>query len=141
MDENGLIPDLLGAKIAALQTAGKNIKFLYTIPNFNNPSGITLAESRRQEMVDICRKANILILEDNPYGLLLFTGRPLAPLRAANPDDVIYMGSFSKIFAPGSEDRLGPGAGAPAAPLLSGIRGSGPLPADPEPDAGFGLPA
>jgi DNA-binding transcriptional MocR family regulator len=51
--------------------------------------------------VDICRKANILVVEDNPYGLLRFSGEPLAPLRAANPDDVIYMGSFSKIFAPG----------------------------------------
>jgi DNA-binding transcriptional MocR family regulator len=51
--------------------------------------------------VDICRNANIIVLEDNPYGLLRFEGQPLEPLRAANPDDVIYMGSFSKIFAPG----------------------------------------
>ncbi|MCU1518975.1 MAG: aminotransferase [Pseudarthrobacter sp.] len=101
MDANGLVPDLLEAKIAALQTAGKNIKFLYTIPNFNNPSGITLAQDRRQQVVDICRKANILVLEDNPYGLLRFDGEPLAPLRADNAADVIYMGSFSKIFAPG----------------------------------------
>ncbi|HEY9355458.1 MAG TPA: PLP-dependent aminotransferase family protein [Arthrobacter sp.] len=101
MDDHGLVPELLEARIAALQTAGKNIKFLYTIPNFNNPSGITLAQDRRQQIVDICRKANILVLEDNPYGLLRFDGEPLAPLRAANPADVIYMGSFSKIFAPG----------------------------------------
>ena len=101
MDEHGLVPDLLEARIAALQLAGRTIKFLYTIPNFNNPSGITLAAERRQQIVDICRKANILVLEDNPYGMLRFDGRPLAPLRAANPDDVIYMGSFSKIFAPG----------------------------------------
>jgi len=92
---------VLQARIAALQAAGKNIKFLYTIPNFNNPSGITLKQERRQQVVDICRKANILVLEDNPYGLLRFDGEPLAPLRAANPADVIYMGSFSKIFAPG----------------------------------------
>jgi 2-aminoadipate transaminase len=101
MDGAGLVPELLEAKIAALQTAGKNIKFLYTIPNFNNPSGITLARDRRQQVVDICRNANILVLEDNPYGLLRFDGQPLEPLRAANPADVIYMGSFSKIFAPG----------------------------------------
>jgi DNA-binding transcriptional MocR family regulator len=101
MDDDGLVPELLEARIAALQTAGKNIKFLYTIPNFNNPSGITLAQDRRQQIVDICRRANILVLEDNPYGLLRFDGEPLAPLRAGNPDDVIYMGSFSKIFAPG----------------------------------------
>ncbi|MCA4135676.1 PLP-dependent aminotransferase family protein [Arthrobacter sp. M4] len=101
MDDDGLVPELLAATIAELQARGKNIKFLYTIPNFNNPSGITLAEDRRQQIVDICRRANILVLEDNPYGLLRFDGRPIAPLRAANPDDVIYMGSFSKIFAPG----------------------------------------
>ena len=101
MDADGLVPDLLEAKIAALQSVGKKIKFLYTIPSFNNPSGITLAQERRQQIVDICRKANILILEDNPYGLLRFDGHPLAPLRTDNPDDVIYLGSFSKIFAPG----------------------------------------
>jgi 2-aminoadipate transaminase len=101
MDDDGLVPEVLEARIAALQAAGKNIKFLYTIPNFNNPSGITMALDRRQQIVDICRGANILVLEDNPYGLLRFDGEPLAPLRAANPADVIYMGSFSKIFAPG----------------------------------------
>ncbi|WP_091248242.1 PLP-dependent aminotransferase family protein [Arthrobacter sp. ok909] len=101
MDGDGIVPDLLEAKIAALQAAGKNVKFLYTIPSFNNPSGITLSPERRQSVVDICRRANILVLEDNPYGLLRFDGKPLIPLRAANPDDVIYMGSFSKIFAPG----------------------------------------
>jgi 2-aminoadipate transaminase len=101
MDQDGLVPELLEAKIAALQLAGKNIKFLYTIPSFNNPSGITLAGDRRQRIVDICRRANILVLEDNPYGLLRFEGGLLAPLRADNPADVIYLGSFSKIFAPG----------------------------------------
>lgn len=101
MDDDGLVPELLEAKIAALQTQGKTIKFLYTIPNFNNPSGITLAPARRQRIVDICRHANILVLEDNPYGLLRFDGKPLEPMRAANEHDVIYMGSFSKIFAPG----------------------------------------
>ncbi|MGG5175784.1 PLP-dependent aminotransferase family protein [Pseudarthrobacter sp. J1763] len=101
MDQDGLIPEVLEERIAALVAQGKNIKFLYTIPNFNNPSGITLAQERRQRIVDICRAANILVLEDNPYGLLRFDGHPYAPMRAANPHDVIYMGSFSKIFAPG----------------------------------------
>ena len=101
MDGDGIVPEQLEARIAALQAEGKNIKFLYTIPSFNNPSGITLAAERRQRVVDICRNANIIVLEDNPYGLLRFDGRPLTPLRAGNPDDVIYMGSFSKIFAPG----------------------------------------
>lgn len=101
MDGDGIVPEQLEARIADLQAEGKNIKFLYTIPSFNNPSGITLAAERRQQVVDICRNANIIILEDNPYGLLRFDGHPLTPLRAGNPDDVIYMGSFSKIFAPG----------------------------------------
>ncbi|MCH6468748.1 PLP-dependent aminotransferase family protein [Sinomonas sp. 5-5] len=101
MDENGLIPEHLESRIAALEAEGKRIKLLYTIPSFNNPSGITLAAERRQRVVDICRDHNILVLEDNPYGMLRFDGHPLTPLRADNPDDVIYCGSFSKIFSPG----------------------------------------
>ena len=101
MDDQGLIPEALEAQIAALQAEGRRIKMLYTIPSFNNPSGITLSAGRRQRIVDICRAANILVLEDNPYGLLRFDGQPLKPLRAGNPDDVLYLGSFSKIFAPG----------------------------------------
>jgi len=100
-DGHGIIPSLLRERIAALQAAGKRIKLLYTIPNFNNPSGVMLAPERRQEIVDICREANILVVEDNPYGLLKFDGVLPAPLRAANPEDVLYLGSFSKIFAPG----------------------------------------
>ena len=100
-DEHGIIPSQLRERIAALQAAGKTIKLLYTIPNSNNPSGVSLAPERRQEVVDICREANILVLEDNPYGLLKFDGVLPEPLRAANPEDVLYLGSFSKIFAPG----------------------------------------
>ncbi|MEG1444100.1 aminotransferase-like domain-containing protein, partial [Glutamicibacter sp.] len=100
-DANGLIPDALRARIAELRAAGERIKFLYTIPNFNNPSGITLAAERRQEIVDICREAGILILEDNPYGMLRYEGTPAPTLRSLDPENVIYMGSFSKIFAPG----------------------------------------
>lgn len=100
-DEHGIIPEQLRTRINELQAEGKRIKLLYTIPNFNNPSGVMLAPERRQEIVDICREANILVLEDNPYGLLKFDGVLPEPLRAANPDDVLYLGSFSKIFAPG----------------------------------------
>lgn len=101
MDEQGLDPEKLEQCIADLLAEGRRIKLLYTIPSFNNPSGITMAADRRQRVVDICRANNILILEDNPYGLLRFDGHPLPPMRAGNPDDVIYLGSFSKIFAPG----------------------------------------
>lgn len=100
-DDDGLVPDELERRIASLQAAGKRIKFLYIIPNFNNPTGITLAARRRNRVVEICRESNILVVEDNPYGLLRFGGDFLPALRAGNPHDVIYLGSFSKIFAPG----------------------------------------
>ncbi|MBV1777933.1 PLP-dependent aminotransferase family protein [Paeniglutamicibacter sp. ABSL32-1] len=100
-DEHGLVPAALRQRIAELREAGARIKFLYTIPNFNNPSGITLAAERRAEIAEICIAENILILEDNPYGMLRYTGEAIKPLRAENPDHVIYMGSFSKILAPG----------------------------------------
>ena len=100
-DENGLIPAALRERIAELRAGGERIKFLYTIPNFNNPSGITLAAERRREIVEICREAGILILEDNPYGMLRYEGTPAPTLRSLDPENVIYMGSFSKIFAPG----------------------------------------
>ncbi|WP_035781803.1 aminotransferase-like domain-containing protein [Arthrobacter sp. H14] len=101
MDEDGLIPEELERRIAEVRADGGNIKMLYTIPSFNNPSGITLAAGRRQRIVDICKAHKILILEDNPYGLLRFDDEVFRPLRADNPDDVIYTGSFSKIFGPG----------------------------------------
>lgn len=101
MDDDGLIPEQLERRIAELKAEGKSIKMLYTIPSFNNPSGITLAQHRRQRIVDICKENAILLLEDNPYGLLRFDDDVFRPLRADNHDDVIYTGSFSKIFGPG----------------------------------------
>ena len=101
VDSEGLIPEALEEHITSLRAQGKTIKMLYTIPSFNNPSGVTLAAHRRPRIVEICAAANILILEDNPYGMLRFDGQPLIPLRAGNPHDVLYLGSFSKIFAPG----------------------------------------
>ncbi|MEV7134259.1 PLP-dependent aminotransferase family protein [Arthrobacter sp. NPDC093128] len=100
-DSEGLIPEALQERIDALRGLGKHIKFLYTIPNFNNPTGVTLSLERRQQVVDICRNANILVVEDNPYGLLRYRGDALPAMRAANPLDVIYLSSFSKIFSPG----------------------------------------
>jgi 2-aminoadipate transaminase len=101
MDEHGLVPELLEQAIAATKAAGRTIKFLYTIPNFHNPAGVTLSAERRPEILRICREADILILEDNPYGLLGFDGPPHRALRADEAEGVIYLGSFSKTFAPG----------------------------------------
>jgi 2-aminoadipate transaminase len=101
MDADGLVPEALRQAIAATRAAGKKIKFLYTIPNFHNPAGVTLSAPRRAEIIDICRAEDILILEDNPYGLLGFDQEPMRALRADCADNVIYLGSFSKTFAPG----------------------------------------
>ena len=101
MDAQGLVPEALRQAIAVVRASGKPIKFLYTIPNFHNPAGVTLAPERRPEILAICRENDILVLEDNPYGLLGFEGEPLRALRADESEGVIYLGSFSKTFSPG----------------------------------------
>src|SRR3954465_3459815 len=101
MDADGLVPEALHQAIVATRAAGKKIKFLYTIPNFHNPAGVTLTAARRAEILEICRREDILVLEDNPYGLLGFEGAPIRALRADAAEGVIYLGSFSKTFAPG----------------------------------------
>jgi 2-aminoadipate transaminase len=101
IDEHGLIPDALRETIARLRAEGRTIKFLYTIPNFHNPAGVTLSASRRSEIRDIARSNEILVLEDNPYGLLYFDEKPPEALRAVDEEGVIYLGSFSKTLAPG----------------------------------------
>jgi DNA-binding transcriptional MocR family regulator len=99
MDENGLIPEALASTIASL--AGKRIKMLYTIPNFHNPAGVTLSTERRLDVLHIAQQAGILVLEDDPYGLLGFEGPPPRAIRAEDPDGVVYLGSFSKTIAAG----------------------------------------
>ncbi|CAN5277502.1 PLP-dependent aminotransferase family protein [soil metagenome] len=101
MDEHGLIPQALREAISATRAAGRSIKFLYTIPNYHNPAGVSMAASRRPEILGICRQADLLVLEDNPYGLLGFDDQPYRALRADESERVVYLGSFSKTFAPG----------------------------------------
>lgn len=101
MDHDGLIPEALAETIRRVRAAGRTIKFLYTIPNFHNPGGVTLSAERRPQIVEICKREHILIVEDNPYGLLGFKAEPLQAMQALNPEGVIYLGSFSKMFAPG----------------------------------------
>ncbi len=101
MDADGLIPEALRESIAACQRAGQRIKFLYTIPNFQNPAGVSLSAERRLELLEIAQEHDLLIVEDDPYSLLGFEGEPATALRAHDPDRVIYLGSFSKTFAPG----------------------------------------
>ena len=101
MDADGLVPEALGERIRHLAAEGRRPRMLYTIPNFQNPRGVTLAESRRPEIVEICREAGIPIVEDNPYGMLAFEPRRLTSLHELDPDNVVYLGSFSKVLAPG----------------------------------------
>ncbi|WP_182525100.1 PLP-dependent aminotransferase family protein [Nocardioides dongkuii] len=101
MDAHGLVPEALRQAIASVKAAGGTIKFLYTIPNFHNPAGVTMSAERRTEVLAICRTEGILVLEDNPYGLLGFDHEPIRALRADEAENVIYLGSFSKTFAPG----------------------------------------
>jgi DNA-binding transcriptional MocR family regulator len=101
MDDDGLIPEALEEAIARTAAAGRRAKFLYTVPNYQNPAGVTLAVSRRHRILEICRRAELLVVEDNPYGLLGFDGEPLRALRADDADGVVYLGTFSKTFASG----------------------------------------
>jgi DNA-binding transcriptional MocR family regulator len=101
MDDNGLVPSLLREALDRTEKAGHRVKFLYTIPNFHNPAGVTLAVERRAEILEICRDHGVLVVEDNPYGLLGFDGQTYPALRSTDPDNVVYLGSFSKTFASG----------------------------------------
>jgi len=100
-DDEGLVPQALEERILGLKAAGKRIKFLYTVPNFHNPAGTTMSLARRPQIVEICHRYSILVLEDNPYGLLGFDCEPYDAMRAISDDGVVYLGSFSKTFAPG----------------------------------------
>jgi DNA-binding transcriptional MocR family regulator len=100
-DLEGISPEALNQTIERVQAAGKKIKFLYLVPNFANPSGVTLSADRRSKVLEICRRHHILVLEDNVYGLLYFENRAPDALRSLDEAGVIYLGSFSKILVPG----------------------------------------
>ncbi len=101
IDEHGLIPEALDEALTLLRSAGRRVKLLYTVPNFHNPAGVTLSLERRPRVLEIARSHGVLVVEDNPYGLLGFEGEPLPAMRSMNDEGVIYLGSFSKTIAPG----------------------------------------
>ncbi len=101
MDEAGLLPHALHGALDTLAAEGRRAKMLYTIPSFQNPSGVTQPPERRRELLQIAQAAGLLVLEDDPYGLLGFTGEPPTALRAQDAESVIYLGSFSKTIAAG----------------------------------------
>ena len=94
--------DELEATLARLDEEGRAPKFIYTIPTFHNPAGVTMSLERRKRLVEIARERELLVLEDNPYGLLRFEGEPLPTLRALDGGEyVVYLGTFSKILSAG----------------------------------------
>lgn len=101
IDDQGLIPEALRQAITSVRAAGGNIKFLYLIPNYQNPTGVLLPADRRTEILEICQKEEIFVVEDNPYGLLGFDKPSPNAMRAEDSENVIYLGSFSKTIAAG----------------------------------------
>jgi 2-aminoadipate transaminase len=101
-DEDGMRIDLLEQRLDALAAEGRRPKFVYTVPTFQNPGGMTMSLQRRQRLVELARARELLLVEDNPYGLLRYGGEPLPPLYQLDGGDfVIYIGTFSKILSPG----------------------------------------
>ena len=102
MDEDGMRIDELEALLDRLAADGRRPKFIYSVPSFQNPAGVTLSAERRRRLVEIARERELLVVEDNPYGLLRYEGEPLPPLYQLDGGDyVIYLGTFSKILSPG----------------------------------------
>lgn len=101
MDRDGMRIDELGETLDRLERSGQRPKFIYTVPNFHNPAGVTMSLERRHELVRIAGERELLVLEDNPYGLLRYEGTPLPTLRSLDDEFVIYASTFSKILSPG----------------------------------------
>ncbi|NMA30342.1 MAG: PLP-dependent aminotransferase family protein [Candidatus Methanofastidiosa archaeon] len=101
-DDQGIRTDLLVETIETLREDGKKPKILYLVPNFHNPTGITTSEKRRKEIIRIANNYDLVVIEDNPYGELRYEGEHLKAIKSYDTDGrVIYLGTFSKILAPG----------------------------------------
>ncbi|MYM24562.1 aminotransferase class I/II-fold pyridoxal phosphate-dependent enzyme [Duganella sp. FT135W] len=93
-DEHGLVP-------SSIDAVAEGARLLYSLPNFQNPTGRSLSVERRLELVETCARHGLPLIEDDPYGSLSYKGEPSPKMVAMNPDGVIYMGSFSKVLTPG----------------------------------------
>jgi 2-aminoadipate transaminase len=101
-DEDGMRIEELEEVLARLDSEGRRPKFVYSVPTFQNPAGVTMSLERRRRLVELAQLREMLVVEDNPYGLLRFGGEPLPPLyQLEGGDFVIYVGTFSKILSPG----------------------------------------
>ncbi len=103
MDDNGVIPEELEKILQARRTENKQVKFIYLIPTFQNPTGVTLSLERRQKICSLASKFDVLVIEDDPYGELRYAGEKVPPLKVFDKTGhVIYLSTFSKIFSPGA---------------------------------------
>jgi 2-aminoadipate transaminase len=101
-DDDGMRIDELEDLLAALAAAGRRPKFIYSVPSFQNPAGVTMSEERRRRLVELAREHEVLICEDNPYGLLRYEGEEQPTLYSLDGGDyVLYIGTLSKILSPG----------------------------------------
>jgi 2-aminoadipate transaminase len=101
-DADGMRVDELEHALERLDGAGRRPKFIYSVPSFQNPAGVTLSLERRRRLVELARQREMIVVEDNPYGLLRFGGEPLPTLYQLDGGDfVVYIGTFSKILSPG----------------------------------------
>jgi 2-aminoadipate transaminase len=102
MDADGMRVDLLEETLERLDRDGRRPKFVYTVPSFQNPAGVTMSLPRRKRLVEVASERELLVLEDNPYGLLRYEGTPNPTLRSLDGGVyVMYLGTFSKILSPG----------------------------------------
>ncbi|HYF25130.1 MAG TPA: PLP-dependent aminotransferase family protein [Baekduia sp.] len=102
LDDDGMRIDELEETLDRLEREGRTPKFVYTIPNFQNPGGVTMSLARRKRLVEIAHERELFVLEDNPYGLLRYEGEPLPTLFSMDGGTfVIYLGTFSKILSAG----------------------------------------
>ncbi|MGC8609046.1 MAG: PLP-dependent aminotransferase family protein [Thermoplasmata archaeon] len=102
MDDNGMMIDKLEEKLAELDKNGVKPKFIYVIPTFQNPAGVTMNLERRKRLLEISEKYDIPIIEDNPYGQLRYNGEPVPSIKSMDKNgNVIYLGTFSKVMSPG----------------------------------------
>ncbi|MFD3515011.1 PLP-dependent aminotransferase family protein [Streptomyces sp. NPDC058657] len=100
-DARGLDPEGLRDTVLRLTAEGRTTRLLYCNPTFQNPTGATLSAERRVRLMEVAQELGLLIVEDNPYGLLGFDGRTTPTLQGLDPERVVYLGTFSKVFAPG----------------------------------------
>lgn len=102
LDAEGIRTDLLAVRLRRMQMEGRTPKFAYLVPNFQNPTGISMSLERRKKMLELAREYNFMIIEDNPYGEIRFEGEPVQSIKSMDTEGrVIYLGSFSKTFIPG----------------------------------------